>query len=263
MLRAYPDSWLIQHHAASKDGYGLAGVAVLDQIGQYINEFHSHRSTHMDYVMCYFRKENKFPSRVFGGTAKDVTDPKGISLDVFSYVHLTVEWEGPSICQILPVSDADLKSLNRFYESVSGGLMLDAMNLKVPTNADDELSSRYSELGFRRKSLVFSFHEAGTLKAIVTLQLTELGLNLSNLTNCFHALVIDPSLDPKVLLSGLRKLGQQYTQEDLPLLVFPSNYLEAHGVTSEKNYTLWVLNMTHTDSYFRSIQKRFRRGQLE
>lgn len=261
MLRAYPDSWLIHHHAASKDGYGLAGVAVLEQISRYANEFHNFRSTHMDYVMCYFRKENKFPNRVFGGSATDMADPKAISLDVFSYLHLTSEWDGASRSQILPASDDDLRSLERFYESVSGGLMLDAMNLKLPRAPENELSGRYGELGFRREGHVFSFKEGGVLKAVVTLQLTELGLNLSNLTNCLHAIILDSSLEPASLLSGLRMLGQQYTVEDLPLLVFPSAYLEEHRVPTEKNYTLWVLTMTRLDGYFQSLHKRFHRGK--
>jgi hypothetical protein len=263
MLRAYPQSWLIHHHAASKKtGFALAGVAVLDQIGHYINEFHVHKSSHMDYVMCYYRRENKFPHRVFGGTFKDVQDPKGISLDEFAYLTLDEgSWEdAPAALQFLPVSQDDLGELERFYEHASGGLALDAMNLRHPLFSDDERKALYRDLGLRCESYVYSVKLAGRLQAVVTVQLSELGINLSNLTNCVHAFVLESELPAAALLSGLRTLVSQHTAEVLPLLVYPASYLGDQHVDSDKNYTLWVLNMTHLDGYFLSLQKRFKRG---
>jgi hypothetical protein len=262
MIRTYPRAWLIHHHAASKSGYGLAGVAVLDQINHYINEFHFHRSSHMDFVMCYYRKENRFPHRVFGGAAEDVANPKGISVDAFAYLHLAEEVaESAAAFQILPASAADLKELKSFYEAVSGGLMLDAMNLTVPSTPHDELDAQYKRLGFQRSHQVFSWKVSGVLKAVVTLQTSDLGLNLSNLTNCLHVVVVDAEgLLPEVLFAGLRQLVQDLARGELPLLVFPKQFLDDHNVPYEKTYLLWVLSMTHSDGCFHSFRNRFKRG---
>jgi len=262
MVRAYPRSWLIHHHAASRSGYGLAGVAVLDQMNHYINEFHLHRATQMDYVLCYYRKENKFPHRVFGGAYQDVADPKGISLDTFAYLHLGAEEADTFVpFQILPSSEEDLTELGRVYERASGGLMLDAMGLRLPEESHRELADHFRQLGFKHRFEVFSLKQHGVLQAVVTFQVSDLGLNLSNLTNCIHVLVTDPEgLSPQALFSGLLNLTRHYAVEDLPVLVYPHTYLEDRKVPYEKNYLLWVLSMTHADHCFHSFTNRFKRG---
>ncbi len=62
MFRFYEKTWIINHHAANSAKRSRAGLAVLEQIGRYINEFHRLPSTKMKYVACYFRPDNKFPT---------------------------------------------------------------------------------------------------------------------------------------------------------------------------------------------------------
>jgi hypothetical protein len=64
-----------------------AGLVVLNQIGRYINDFSWMHSTHMQYVMCYYRPENKFPNRVFGGFANYLKNPGQCSIDELAYCH--------------------------------------------------------------------------------------------------------------------------------------------------------------------------------
>ena len=56
-------------------------------IGRFINDSHNLYSAHMHYVFCYFRPDNKFPNRIFGGLARELKDPAGCSLDTFAYFH--------------------------------------------------------------------------------------------------------------------------------------------------------------------------------
>jgi hypothetical protein len=85
MIRFYENTWLIQHHAARKSSRNKAGLVVLDQIGRMLNDSNRLYSLHMDYVICYYRSTNKFPSRVFGGAAKSINDPKAEKLGIFGY----------------------------------------------------------------------------------------------------------------------------------------------------------------------------------
>ena len=80
MLRFYPDSWIIHHHAASRDGHSPAGISVLDEAGRFTNDFHLQPKTRMDYLMCYYRPENRFPARVFGNVVRDIADHEGLLL---------------------------------------------------------------------------------------------------------------------------------------------------------------------------------------
>ena len=261
MLRFFSNTWLIHHHAASRDGHGMAGVSVLDQVGYYVNEFHGHHSTHMDYVMCYFRPDNRFPSRVFGGVAREIATPKGSSLDTFAYFHLGEEEPAADLpFQLYPVHAKDLAELERYYESVSSGLMLDALDLKPETNSDDALSKEYASLGFKRERHVFSLQKDETLKAVIMVTLSDTGLNLSNLTNCIHVIVVDgEGLTKELLKACLNHLRRYYQQTDFPTLVYPVDYMEANDMPYEKKYTLWVLNMQYLDGYFKSLDSIFRR----
>ncbi|MCK5344071.1 MAG: PilZ domain-containing protein, partial [Candidatus Heimdallarchaeota archaeon] len=87
MFRFYEKTWIINHYAANSAKRSRAGLAVLEQIGRYINEFHRLPSTKMDYVACYFRPDNKFPNLIFGGAARRSSD--GCTIDEFSYLHLS------------------------------------------------------------------------------------------------------------------------------------------------------------------------------
>ena len=68
-IRFYEKSWLIHHHAARRSSLNSGGLSVMNQIGRFINDSHRLYSTKMDFVFCYFRQDNKFPNRVFGGAS--------------------------------------------------------------------------------------------------------------------------------------------------------------------------------------------------
>lgn len=263
MVHFYSNAWIIHHHAASRDGYGMAGVEVLDQVGRYTNAVHRQPSAHMDYLMCYFREENRFPCRVFSGVARDIADPKGSSLDVFAYLHLPAadSAAGEPSCQLFPAGDTDLAELGRFYADRSGGLMLDALDLVTGTDCDSDLDTEYVRQGFRRERHLFSLRQDGKLKAVLSLTLSELGLNLSNLTNCVHAFVVDDEeTSAAVLMAGLRALLHHYKAEDLPVLVYPADYAERNTLPTEKKYTLWILDTDRSDGYFASIRTTFKKS---
>lgn len=265
MLRFYSDTWMIHHHAASRSGYGLAGVSVLDEMGRFTNDIHHHPSAHMMRLMCYYRRENRFPSRVFGNVAKDINDKKGSSLDAFAYLYLP-EDDGASSesFQLFPARDEDLRELSRSYEAGSGGLMLEALDLGSASESDPGLSAEYARLGLKRDRQVFCLKGGGRVLAILLLTISDSGLNLSNLTNCIHALVIEPErLEPKTLFSALHLLRSHYGADEPPILVYPEDYLERNSIPYEKKYVLWVLDQKFSDAYFDSVRNTFKRSSRD
>jgi hypothetical protein len=88
MVRFYEDAWLIQHHAAKKSALNKAGLIVLKQIGHFINDSYHLNAIHLKHVIMYYRPDNRFPSRVFGGACQKIDDRKCCSVDAFAYVHL-------------------------------------------------------------------------------------------------------------------------------------------------------------------------------
>jgi hypothetical protein len=263
MLRYYKKTWLIHHHAARKSALNKAGLIVLDQIGRMGNNSHRLDSLHMDYLICYYRPENKFPSRVFGGAANSIHDLKGCSIDTFAYYHhqcnLTQVASLPESWQLTHVSEIDLLELENFYEHVSGGLLLDATDLRLNRLNIDKLSEEYERLGLKRDRQLFALRQKNQLKAIVMVNLTDLGLNLSDLTNCIKIFVIDQkALSANILNATLDVLATKFQKTNMPALLYPAAYADEQGIAYEKRYNLWAFSLQFSDQYFKYINRLLR-----
>ena len=263
MLRFYESAWMIHHHAARKSTLNKAGLIVLDQIGRMINDSHRLYSLHMNYMICYYRPENKFPSRVFGGAVKSIKDSKGCSLDRFAYLHFNhtarLQSQLPADWQISETETDDLRELVDFYEHTSGGLMLDAIDL-TPEKIDcNSLSKEYDKAGLVRERQLYSLKQNGSLKAIFLVNASNLGLNLSDITNCIKVFVTDSEqLDAKILRAAIQSVAGITGKDDFPALIYPAAFADDREIHYEKTYNLWVCSLQYSDEYFRYLGRLLR-----
>jgi len=266
MLRFYNNSWLIQHHAAVQADSGKAGLAVLNQVHRFINDSHRLYSAHMNFVFCYFRPENKFPDRVFGGVCRHTKDPKICSLDNFAYFHYrkTVdnrveEEDGWTLTETQP---EDLRELKSFYKYSSGGLMLSAMELESGITTGDDIAKEFRRLGFRKERHLFSLKKNNGVKAIFIENVSDVGLNLSDLTNCIQTIILDPdSLPRAIFYKTLSQIAPKFEKKDVPVLLYPVAYAESQSISYEKLYSLWVFDLQHMDYYLKYLQQLLRHIQ--
>ena len=265
MMRFQQDSWLIHHHAASKTESMRAGMVVLNQIGRFINDSHNMHSSHMNYVMCYFRPMNKFPDRIFGGVARNLKNPKACSMDAFAYFHAPASEQGrgvlPCPWEMVSAEPGDLLELEIFYEHESGGLMLDALNLRAGNYLQSTLADEYHSLGFKKERYLYSLKKEGRLKAIVIVNVSDIGLNMSNLTNCPTVIVLDEDVPRQILLHTVDHVAANYDGSTLPVLLYPPQQAMRCSILTEKLYSLWVLSMQHTDHYFGYLENLIKRIQ--
>ncbi len=262
MIRFYENAWLIHHHAARSPGTITSGVSVLDQVGRFSNASHNLYSLHMDYLFCYFRPENKFPNRVFGGVAKEIKDPKASSLNTFAYFHnqkgSNRELHLPKPWELIKTESEDLLELEKYYEHKSGGLMLDALDLKSAMADCDDLSKEYQQLGFKKEKYLFSLKNNIDLMAIFMVDISDVGLNMSDLTNCIKVFVLDSNGLPKsILYLTLSFLSAKFEQDEIPVMIYPVSYAEIQSLPYEKLYRLWVLNTQYGDQYFKCLKTLF------
>ena len=255
MIRFYENAWMIHHHAARKSALNKAGLVVLDQIGRMINDSHRLYSLHMDYMICYFRPNNKFPRRVFGGAAKSINDPKGCSLDSFAYFHFSNPTrflpELPDEWQITETRREDLQELMDFYEYTSGGLMLDAADLRPEKLDCDDLSKEYSQLGLTRLRFLYSLRKNGNLKAVFLVNMSDVGLNLSDITNCVKVFVMDAEgFSADILYEAIAKVAKKTGKNDFPALIYPADFADELQIPYDKKYDLWVCSLEYSDAYF-------------
>jgi hypothetical protein len=266
MFRFYDKTWIINHHAANSSKRSRAGLVVLDQIGRYINEFHRLPSTRMEYVACYFRPDNKFPNLVFGGAAKNSSN--GCSVNEFAYLHLNKNNIG-SLCIDLPenwilsqASYNDLSELIYYYELKYGGLALKALDLEPSKiNCDKQINEDFNAYGLKRERYIFALRNKTNLVAVFMVCVTELGMNLSDLTNCIHAFVLEPEkLSSEILYSTFSMLSDYYEHETISALIFPKRYTEIHSIPVDKTYNFWVLDIEKSsDEYFTHVNKLTKR----
>jgi hypothetical protein len=260
MIRFYEKAWLIHHHAARKSLSHKAGLIVLNQIGHYSNESHCLYSSHMDYLMCYFRPENKFPNRVFGGAARTIGDRKKCSIESFLYFHHKSKFnkksEIPWNWSLARSNSKDMKELEEFYYFKSGGLLLNALNIQKDKRNSDCLSKEYKKIGLIRKSSIFSLKKNDNLVAIIMIDISNMGLNLSDLTSSAKVIIIDSETLPKDILNlALSLIAVKFQMKNFPVLIFPTEYAANQPIDFEKTYDLWILDTKFGDNYFRYVNR--------
>ena len=261
MVRFYRDSWLIHHHAARKSASGKAGLAVLEQVSHYLSELESFAFSHLRYVFCYYRPDNRFPARVFGGFAHSHGDQGSCSLDLFAYSHYQatgVDAPFPDPWHLSPSSDFHLTELARFYRHVSGGVLTDAFDLSPGPFRSASLMEEYRSLGFRKELYLYSLAKGGSLKAFFLVNCTDAGFNMAELTNCVTVMVIDEDTPPTLLELSLEKVSRHYPGGEMPVLTYPHSYAEKESLPLEKSYLLWALDMRYSDHFLQYCEGLFK-----
>ena len=262
MIRAYERAWMMHHHAARAHANRMIGFIVLKQLMHYVNDLHRLPSSKMDYFMSYFRPENRFPDRVFGGFAREFENRRVCSMDLFAYLTYT----GLSLGNSLPEgwslrssSSLDIWDLKQFYEKSSGGLLLDALGLDKK-NADGEcLEDVYKRLGFLRKLCLFSLAYKGEQCAVMIVDQSDLGINLSELLNCVKIIVTNPdNLTWNILSIAVSNLIGGYKIDRVPVMFYPLDYVINNEIPYEKQYQLWIFDADSTSDFIEYMSKRFR-----
>ncbi|MBW2094315.1 MAG: hypothetical protein JRI80_05455 [Deltaproteobacteria bacterium] len=259
---AYERSWLIHHHAGRSMGNRMGGLMVLKQTMHYLNDMHRFKSSHMQYAMTYFRPENRFPNLVFGRFAKRIKDRQACSVDLFSYISVGnrfLDVRLPRNWYLARLSESDRDDLREFYRTHSGGLLLDAMSLDSGGEINEELEAMYSKHGLLRRMDVYALKRAEQTMAIFIADHSDRGLNLSELLNCIKVIVLRAEELPwKVLHKAVSQLAQKYDMEKIPVMCYPSHYLEKKGIPSEKTYQLWILSVDAGDAFMEYMHQRLR-----
>jgi hypothetical protein len=263
MFRFFEKTWLINHHAANSAKRNRAGLVVLEQISRYINESHQFHSTFMDYVACYFRPENKFPNLVFGGVARKAKDLKKCSIDQFSYIPMNKEYLYGSVSNKWSLENTatnDIKALEFYYENESKGLALQALDLTPSKYNKNELNDLYHEFGFKKDRQVFSLKYKDELRAVFVANISDIGMNMSGLTNCISIFILEPdSLPLEEFSAALNEICGIYEGNQIPIMIYPPKYAENNFLSQSKTYNLWVLDVQNIgDIYFNHLEKLLR-----
>ena len=262
MVRAYERAWMIHHHAARSLEGRRAGFAVLKQIVLYLNDMHRLPSTNIDYMMVYFRPENKFPDRVFGGFARSRENVGVCSMDLFCYLPYTaiaLTTQLPSGWSLNECSDMNLWKLNLFYRNRSDGFLMDALGIVQKSHSEKPLEEAYGQLGFLRKWRAYSLEYQGELAAVLIVNQSDFGFNLSELLNGIKVLLINPeTVSWRILSTAIGQLLKKHHMEKVSILFYPSEDAEALEIPFEKHYQLWIYDARFVDQFVQYMKRKFR-----
>ena len=260
MLRSYERTWMVQHLAARPLDDMRTGLQILKQVIRYFDSLYCLPAVGMDFMMFYFRPENHFPDRYFGDFARYLNNPRACSLDLFSYLHYprsAPEIPLPKEWSMGPCTVRDLEELSRFYQAVSGGLLLDILRLNQEGSAGDDLTDLYAQCGFKRSVQALALRQNNQIKAVLIVNRSDSGLNLSDFLNGIKILVIDtPGLPWQILSAAVSRLSFDDAMDRIPLLIYPADYLKAQNIPCEKSYNLWIMDLNHGREY---VEYRYKR----
>ncbi|BBO79026.1 hypothetical protein DSCW_64430 [Desulfosarcina widdelii] len=156
----------------------------------------------------------------------------------------------------MPVTDSDLRDLECNYEEKSSGLMIQALDLGYDSHDISETEAAFAQIGLLRSRHLYALKMSGDLKVVFVVNMADIGLNMSDLTNSIKMFIVrHGGLNYQIIRACLRTLIDQFQLNEIPVLTYPATSAEALAIPFEKKYNLWILNMNHTDDYFRYLKR--------
>jgi hypothetical protein len=223
---------------------------------------HQLPSTKVNYGMCYYRPENKFPDRAFGNFARDLGKPQICSLDLFAYLNHELKAsahdfpEGWSLQESVPI---ELWELEHFYRYHSGGLLMKVLDLSRRKDEKDSLESEFKNLGFTRKWRAFSLSHKDRLCAVLLVNQSDIAINLSELLNGITVFIVKKDyLTWEILTDAVSKLATIYNLDKIPLLIYPPDFVPFRKIPNAKKYQLWIGDMRYIFLFIDYMQAKFK-----
>jgi hypothetical protein len=267
MLRLFEKTWLIHHYVISSEyRYKKAGLTLLYQLNRYIYESSQMVNTKIEYVICFFRPENRFSNLVFGGAARAIQNPAIISQDTLAYISypnylkyepLAVPWD------IESATLEDIEELTNYYQGCSGGLLLEAMDLLPARVFQNKLDKKYQEAGLKREKKILAVRRNKRLVAVLSIVVTDNGLNLSGLNSSVLMIILEPKRFPFDLYTRvLAWLGDNFPMDYMPILIYPADYAKEQIRGYNRIYNLWAHNIAYIDYYEKYLNDFFSKIKL-
>jgi hypothetical protein len=241
-LRAYRRTWMSQHLAAM-NGHQAGSLLNLGQ-AEYFGQ-----NPDLEYFKISFRPDNKWPARVFGGFARNVTDERLSELRTLDYYQVAVDraiLPAPGI-EVIEASGEDLTVVERHFVRTERGVLLRSDDLTRDGLNLVELNARYRRLGLQRRRRVLLALRRNEPVGFALVEISSPGLNFSELLSAFRihlfsdevqgALSVRAALLQSILLLyrqagrpiafGLGQLGERIAYAEL-------------GLTTSKQYSIWT-----------------------
>ncbi|MBS1810144.1 MAG: hypothetical protein JST84_18430 [Acidobacteria bacterium] len=268
ILRWYENTWIVQHLAALPMSARTNCASARLTLGF---TFYGRLRPDIVWSKMYFRPNNPWPARVFGGYARRINDPQTSDLRTFHYLVAATTDDSPKSLtgiEVYQAGEEDRGLIEDWFTMRGRTTEVQANQLQASDDGLANLSRAYEQAGLmrRRESLIAARN--GRVTGFALLEIASLGMNFSELTNAFTVHLMDDT-DAETRLALVESAKQRYAElgraqcialeegDDL------TSY-EAAGFSRIKDYTCWTFHREHLagmEEYFLTLfGARSRRG---
>lgn len=269
MLRWLERTWMVQHLAAlplssrTHDASAQITIALI---------YYGRLRPDIEWGKMFFRPNNAWPARVFGGFANRLNDPATSDLRVYHYLAACIEpgerGEAVPGVEVWPASSSeDFALVENWFRSRGRVLELQANELEAHRRGQPANTADYRAAGLERRREIVMAGRQGRATAFAILEISSLGLNFSELTNSFtvHAVEDDPCA--RFALARAARATYAALGRRLCIGLEESDDLEAFqaaGFQAVKDYACWTFHRQHfadMEEYFINLFTARRRGE--
>jgi hypothetical protein len=267
-LRAYQQTWMLQHLAAlpfsarSLDASARVTLALT---------YYAELRKDVQWFKIFYRPNNAWPSRVFGGFATQLNSPESSDLRVFHYLVANTNSTSSKSSEQLHVraaNQADLPRIEEWFVSRARIVEVSANDLQVRQVRLESISQDFHRAGLVRQRELLIAERSERLTGFALLEVSSLGLNFSELTNAFTVHLIEPDFETcRVLVAEAKRRYAQLGRSQCIALVEGEDLTDykANSFEHIKDYMCWTFHRHHVsalEEYFiRLFGARHRRNE--
>jgi hypothetical protein len=273
-VQVYEDTWLFQHLAASSHPVRLISKDVMLGLAQFLME-----NRNAKYLITYFRKENSFPRKMYGGFLDRYPSEEEFCFEKYHFLSLDLDEQervggqqristlgsGGGI-NVGHARDTDKEIIECYFEKHLHPLLIRSRSLSRDVLHLPETAAMFRDKGLKRERSCLVAKQGGKLLAFALLENSSLGVNLSGLLNAFSIYTVHPEGDRAcdarrslldAALTCYRSWGARVaiclTKEDVL-----SHYMDA-GFRKEKEYVCLSWSRRMIKNYYDYVQEKFSR----
>jgi hypothetical protein len=256
-VHTYRQTYSLQHLAARVTGrrtmtrgqlLSLALVEYLEQLPD------------IEWLKIWYRPANKWPARVYGSYAKRLAVPALSHHKTYGYVvsNTSAPYTPEPGVTVRPATPADHPRIEAHFVASRDAVLLRSDDLTSPHLLLGELSAEYREFGLERRREVMVAERNGRFLGFALLEISSLGLNLSEITNTFRVFAEGGEVRAKRALVAharerYRELGFERAlglSDDTTLDAFTTL-----GFEKVKEYCCWTWHRTQTQDFLKHVRR--------
>ena len=260
IVQTHERTWMVQHLAARPMSARRFDASARLTLGF---TYYGRMRPDIGWVKMFFRPNNPWPSRVFGGFARRIADAP--TSDLRTWRYLTASTAGPAAgtpsgIAVHPADASELPLVAEWFGARGRTVEVEANDLDPRRLGLPVMAAAYSRKGLHRRRECLVARRAGVPCGFALLEISSLGLNLSELTNTFTVHTMneeDQATRLALILAARRRYADLGRAQCVALDEGAGREaFETAGFTSTKDYSCFIFHRDHLgdmEEYFLNL----------